>query len=193
MTSTKQRLFSYLQRSFGYDDQLTESLANAFSEISIRKKEHLLLVGQVEEHVYFVGKGCIRTYFIKENGEEATRFVAFENTFINSLSSFFNRVPSQEAVQALEDTKGLRIHRDQLERLLKSNSLAQALYTKRIELAFDHNNWRLETLMTMPAKARYQYFLDNQPEVIQRLSNKVLASYLGITQESLSRIKGSRP
>ena len=193
MTPSKQNLFFYLERAFNYDNRLIESLVSAFSTFNAKKREHLLLVGQKEDYVSFVGKGCIRTYFIKENGEEATRYVAFENTFINSLSSFLNRTPSQEAVQALEDTEGLRIHRDRLEHLLNANPLAQALYTKRVEMAFDHNNWRLETLMTMPAKARYQYFLDNQPEVIQRLSNKVLASYLGITQESLSRIKGRRP
>ncbi len=182
-------LKEYLFSEFPFDKENVENFVNAFEPFEAKKNQSLLGIGEVEYKIYFVASGAIRTFFIKDNSEEATRFIAFEGVFINCLSSFLKQEPSLEGLQALEPTRGLVLRREKLLSLLDRNNVAAQLYTKRIEIAFDNNTWRLETLMTKTAKDRYLYILENHPRMVQRLSNKILASYLGITQESLSRLK----
>jgi CRP-like cAMP-binding protein len=66
------------------------------------------------------------------------------------------------------------------------------LYNKQLEIAYITNHWRVESFLKMSAKQRYDFLLQTNPAIIQRLSNKIVASYLGITQESLSRIKAQK-
>jgi CRP-like cAMP-binding protein len=75
---------------------------------------------------------------------------------------------------------------------MEETTLARDLYNKQLEVAYITNHWRLESFLKMTAKQRYDFLVQTNPAIIQRLSNKIVASYLGITQESLSRIKAQK-
>lgn len=173
----------------------TEDLMRITSYFKLRKvtkNELLIHDSETCRHVYFVNSGSVRAYFIDENGSEATRYIAFENNFITILNSFITQTTSSEFLQATETGELLVISYQDFRQLLSTVPTWKDLYIKQLEIAYTTNTWRLESFIKMDAKERYDYLFETNPKVIQRLSNKIVASYLGITQESLSRLKGKK-
>jgi CRP-like cAMP-binding protein len=131
----------------------------------------------------------VRTFFINEKGEEKTRYVAFENKFVSTFASFITQAPSAECVQALEDSELLRIRQVDFYELVDTNPVFAKLYRQSLEQSQVFATWRMETMISMTAKERYEDLLERMPQIILRLSNKHVASFLGITESSLSRLK----
>ena len=165
------------------------SILSKFKDLKIDKNFQLLNCGEVCRHAYFICRGCLRTYFVDEKGEEKTRYVAFENKFVSAFASFITQAPSAECVQALEDSELLRISQTDFYQLVDTNEVFAKLYRQSLEQSQVFATWRIETMISMSAKERYQNLLERMPQVASRLSNKHVASFLGITQESLSRLK----
>lgn len=165
------------------------SLLSKFKEVKVARNDLLLACGEVCHNAYFICAGCLRTYFIDEKGEEKTRYIAFENHFVSAFASFITQTPSAEGVQALEDCRLLRISQTDFYKLVDTHLVFASLYRKSLEQSQVFATWRIETMISMTAKERYENLLQQMPEVVLRLSNKHVASFLGITQESLSRLK----
>ena len=139
--------------------------------------------------MYFVNKGCLRVYFLKVDGGEVTRRFAFENTFFTSLISFISGDPLTEYTKAIETTELLYIPRDDFYRLLDVIPPWEKFYRSFLEAAYVNNTKRLQSLATQDATERYKILLKENPQYILRLSNKMVANYLNISQEALSRLK----
>lgn len=163
-----------------------------FKSFSVRKNEFLVSHGQLGQHLYFVKKGCIRIFFINEEGHESTRFLALENHFTSALVSFITEVPSVEYVQALENSELLCINRKDFFFLLQKFPVWEQFYRHYLEFAYVTNTNRLMSFITMDAKTRYENLLKERPIIVKRLPNKVIASYLNISQETLSRLKSKK-
>lgn len=155
----------------------------------VKRNTIILSQGEVCTNFYFLEKGCMRTYYITKEGQEKTRLVSFDNTPVTALTSFINQKPSVEYIDALEDSELLSISHDDFFILLNEIPSWALFYRKMLELAFTFQNNRIEDLVTLSAKDRYEKLLKEQPHYIQRLSNRVVATYLGISQETLSRLK----
>lgn len=155
----------------------------------VKRNTIILSQGEVCSHFYFLEKGCMRTYYITQDGQEKTRLISFDNTPITALTSFINQKPSVEYIDALEDSEILSISHNDFFILLDEIPSWALFYRKNLELAFAFQNNRIEDLVTLSAKERYEKLLKDRPHYIQRLSNRVVASYLGISQETLSRLK----
>lgn len=164
-------------------------LLSKFELIFVEKYDILINAGSPCQYAYFICEGCLRNYFFDERGEEKTRYIAFDNKFVSAFASFINQKPSTEYVQALEKSTLLRIKRNDFYELVENNTTFAKLYRHSLEQAHVFATWRIETMINMNAKERYENLLHEMPEVILKLSNKVVASFLGITQESLSRLK----
>jgi CRP-like cAMP-binding protein len=152
----------------------------------------LLRMNQVSQNVYFLIEGCMRTFYVQENGNEATRLILCEGETMAPLASFISQKPSEEALQTLENCKYLRMSRQDFYELLEFIPSWETYYRMRLEAAQILSAWRMESFLSMNAKQRYAQLLQTKPEMIQRLPNHIIASYLGITQESLSRIKAKK-
>jgi CRP-like cAMP-binding protein len=174
------------QHSFPAEETL---LLSKFKRVHVKKNSLLLTSGEVCQYVYFICNGCLRTYFVDRKGEEKTRYIAFENKFVSAFASFITQAPSAECVQALEDSELLRIRQADFYKLVDTDTIFSTLYRQSLEQAQVFATWRIETMISMTAKERYENLLERMPQVISRLSNKHVASFLGITQESLSRLK----
>lgn len=105
------------------------------------------------------------------------------------LNSFINEKPSRECLQTLEDTELLRMNKPDFTYLLETNSSWEKFYRIKLERSRIMDSSRLESFIRMNAKERYEHLLKHNPEFIRRFSNKIIASYPGITQENLSRLK----
>ena len=165
--------------------------SSKFNHFTVRKNSLLLVSGEISQNAYFICSGCLRTYFTNEKGEEKTRYIAFENKFVSAFASFITQAPSAECVQALEDSELLRISQVDFYKLVDTDSVFAKLYRESLEQAQVFATWRIETMIRMTARERYEDLLERMPQVVSRLSNKHVASFLGITQESLSRLKKS--
>lgn len=167
-----------------------ELIAGKFGHRSIGKHEALLSVGEVCDKIWFLTKGVIRYCNYDVDNQEITRCFALENQFCFSLSSYLNDTPAQEGLIALEDCEVLEIGKDDFNDLKESIPRLKMLYIRLLEesyLLLDAYNFALQNLS---ATTRYQkLILEDAPELLQRVPQVYLASYLGISPETLSRIR----
>lgn len=183
---------AYLNRYISISENEWQIIRSKLYMEKAQKGEILLSINQVCRNAYFIVEGAMRTFYIQENGNEATRLILFENETMAALSSFINQQPSEEALQALENCRLLRMSRQDFYELLQLIPKWETYFRMRLEAAQILNTWRMESFLSMDAKNRYMCLLQNKPEMVQRLPNHIIASYLGITQESLSRIKAKK-
>lgn len=171
--------------------EVSEVIKN-FRHKKAAKDDVLVENGEVCRYFFFIIKGCLKAYFIDSSGQETIRYVAFENQFISTIHSFIEQVPANEYISAVEPSELLAISYTDFKYALSRSSLFKGFYIKLLERTYMNNHWRIETFLRLDAKKRYEYLLKNNKQLVQRLSNKNLSSFLGITQESLSRIKAKK-
>lgn len=166
-----------------------DEITGCFRPRSVKRNTILLSEGAVCREFYVVCKGCIRLYYLAQNGEEKTRYIMPDNYIGTALTSFISQKPSFEVIDAPEDTELLYISHTDFYRLNNDMANWKVFYQKILEMAYTYQTRRIESMVTLSAAQRYQQLLQEDPALVQRLSNKVLASFLDIRQETLSRIK----
>ncbi|MEV4886290.1 Crp/Fnr family transcriptional regulator [Chitinophaga ginsengisegetis] len=171
------------------NDEQIETVVSCFKLIIVEKHEHLLERGMVVDRLYFINKGCLRLYYTTTDHNVATRFMAFEHTFLTSIVNFISREPSTEYIQAVEKSELLAISHHDFLHLRKTMPGWDKMYIYILEYGLTVITSRLSSLLTQNAIERYRNLLKSNPELIQRLSNANLAAYLNISPETLSRLK----
>lgn len=178
-----------LQTFAEFDERELNQIVHYFKPKSVKKNNVLLHEGSVCREFYYIHNGGIRTFFIDKNGQEKTRYIMLGNQIGTTLKSFISQKPSFEFIEALEVTELLVISYQDFYRLNKEIDNWKIFYQKILELAYIFQNRKIEALVTLTAKQRYEELLKENPVFIQRLNNKVLASYLDMREETLSRLK----
>lgn len=156
---------------------------------SFKKGEVIAQAGVVCDHVFFIRKGLVRTYVLTSEGEERTIRLTKEKDFSSCGESFLFGKPSKEYLEALEDCKVIAFNIKKLEKLTEQNIRLLKLNHLAVKEAFGDAIKRVEFFTILTPEQRYQIILNEFPELIQRVPQKYLASYLGITTVSLSRIR----
>lgn len=174
------------------DDAELELLKKHLCIKKIAKKEQLLIKGQVCRCLYFVVKGCLHIFYTTDKGEEITRCIALENSFCWSIPSFLKQTPGTENIESLTASELLVIDHTSFLKLCQQSLWFRTSYIAGLENLCMSYAERVQNLLTMTAGERYKNLLQQNLHIIRQLPNKRVASYLGITQESLSRIKAAR-
>lgn len=152
-------------------------------------KNHLLHVeGTICNHVFFIQKGLARAFYHKD-GQEITAHFAVENGFITAIDSFIQRKKSRYNIELLEDSIVISISHQDLYQLLEKSSKYEKFVRMYLEQIYIDLAERLEDLLFHTAKERYNKLIQKMPNLLLRVNLKHIASYLGITQETLSRIR----
>jgi len=159
--------------------------------ITLAKGEYFLMAGDVPEYIGFVRSGLLRLFHIDMDGAEVNKHFCVENTLAISYSAFLLREESKFFIQALEDTRLLAIDHQTYLYLLDSHICWQIVARKLAEMLFILKEKREWELLLNNAQERYIQFLRDYPDLERRLSQYHIASYVGITPESLSRIRAS--
>ncbi|SEF40671.1 Crp/Fnr family transcriptional regulator [Algoriphagus boritolerans] len=167
-----------------------DAILSLCSQVPIAKNQNLQDIGQKCHTIYFVKEGLARIFYLKD-GIEVTEYFAFENDLIIRAESLFRDKPSTKAIQALENTVFIGIPAEALFSLFDQFAEIERLFRKIIEQAYVNTVIRMEAIQFHPAEERYAQLLAEKPNLIQRISLKHIASYLGITQVSLSRIRAA--
>src|ERR1700743_1162969 len=186
---TKEPLAKYILKKVKMSDEDLSLILSHFKPRTVKKKEILLHEGGLSTRMYFVIKGCLRIYFIKDVGTEVTRRIIFENDASSSMVSFINETPSNEFIEAVMDSELLYMDRKDFYHLVETLPAWEQFYRRQLEYAYVINTNRLMSFITNDATERYLQLLKENPEIIKRLPNRLVANYLNITQEGLSRLK----
>lgn len=157
----------------------------------LKKKQYLLQEGDVSRYEYFVNKGCLRTYSIDEKGQEHIIQFAIEDWWTGDMYSFLTQTPARYTIDALEDAELFCLDKPSLEELYIKVPKFEKFFRHLLQNAFIAVQRRIIESMSLTADERYCRFIENYPLMEQRLPLKQIASYLGITPESLSRIRGT--
>lgn len=160
----------------------------AFVHRSVPKKFNLLEPGQVAREAYFVVKGATRLYYLKDGEDISANFI-FENGFITSLESFLLRTPSRQGVDTLEDTELLVITKEKLDALTLAHPVFHQFSRAIAEWGFIMLQQRASSFILDSPEERYYNMLQQRPEIMERVPQHMIASFLGITPVSLSRIR----
>ena len=168
-----------------------ELLKNSTKIITISKGIHYLKSGRVCNYIGFVLDGIMRTYRIDNNSDEITMYFIKENQFAVDIESFNSRKISDINIQAITDCKLIQIDFNDFE-YLKNNISSWGQITLEItNYALLEKLRNRSSLVAEDAPTRYEKFIQEQPEIVQRVPLIYIASYLGITPQSLSRIRKS--
>jgi CRP-like cAMP-binding protein len=199
----RRRLFKFIRDSSGMYDVLRSFLTSQidiadsdldafFSKLKLKKlkrNEVLLEAGSICRHMYFVNKGCLRVYLSDASGRESTRFLIPERRFGTAFPSFILQEPSQAGIQALEQSEVLCLTYPDFRQLPELLPQWEKIYMRSLEHDYIMSIKRIESLITMDAKERYALLMKDSPELVRRLPSKIIADYLGMSQETLSRLK----
>ena len=156
---------------------------------TLRKKQYLLQAGDVSRHECFVNKGCLRTYLVDEKGQEHIVQFGIEEWWTGDMYSFITGQPSLYHIDALEDCELLLIEKQQWEKMFVEVPKFERFFRILLQNAFVSMQRRIAENMSLSAEERYTNFLQKHAHFEQRLPQRQIASYLGITPESLSRIR----
>ena len=167
-------------------------ILSAFDTITVKKKKDILVSGQTCNYLYFITKGCLRSFYVDPKGVEHIYQIRMDNNWISDLESFFSQKPSKYNIEALEDSELLRISFERMEQLYVEIPALERYFRILFQKAYINALHRLNATMWESALDRYNDMLKEHPDMFQRVPLIYIASYLGITPESLSRIRKNR-
>lgn len=156
-------------------------------------KDHFLVREQeVCDYIFFIKKGIARIYYYKGE-KEITEWIAMDEQFFFSIISFFERTPSKLIIQTLEPAEVMGIHYNDLTRLAAQYHEVETLFRKMLARSLILSQYRMDSIQFESAQQRYDKLLQNSPKIIQRVPLSYIASFLGVTLETLSRIRSASP
>ncbi len=159
---------------------------------NIKRKEFLLQANEIGKTENFITRGCLRTYTIDNNGTEHILMFGVENWWVGDLCSFLTQLPATLFIDALEDTEVLQITKENLEKLYENVPKFERFFRIIIQNAFIAQQQRINQNLSFTAEERYQFFIQKYPLLEQRISQKQIAAYLGITPVFLSMLRKKR-
>jgi CRP-like cAMP-binding protein len=180
-------LFQYFKKHNPLSKEAENAIAAISSIVKIKKNQDLQSIGHTCKTIYFINKGVARIYYYKD-GIDITESFAFENNIIARVESLFTGNPSRKAIQVLEDSEIVAINAMRLFDLYDTYPEIERLFRKIFEVGYVDTIHRIEGMQFHSAEERYVALL-KETEIIQKIPLKHIASYLGITQVTLSRIR----
>ena len=184
-----QPLLDYFGKMIPLNKKEKELVGEKFKQHNFAKKQLALQEGKICDHFIFVVKGCLRLFKTDEKGNSHILQFATENYWILDLASFHKRTPSVLNIEALEETTVLRIsHEDLLDLYVKAPKFDR-IFRVLLENHFMQQQERIGQLFSSTAEERYLSFLEQYSFLFNRIPNRQIASYLGITPEFLSKIR----
>ena len=181
-------IYKTLQQITGFTDSEMKMALGRFEEKKIKKKTNLLTAGKVAKEIYFIISGCMRLFYEKD-GCDISAYFFTEKTFAGAYDSFVHQVKSRHSIEAIEDCHLLTIDYENLQQLYKEfpkmNELVRIVLQERF---FDLHKLYTSLILDSPEE-RYLNLTKERPDLLQRIPQHQIASFIGVTPVSLSRIR----
>lgn len=184
-------LLKLLTETIERDEANRDKFLDLFQEKEIASRTILLKEGQISNYMYFVKKGCLRLWLNNEGNDVTVQFF-FENQAVSSFESFLERKPNLFTLESIEPSTVVSLSRDSFDLLLNHYPDLKDVFHEILLRRMGHYaKLFLSRIKNNPQK-RYEELLQENPEILQRVPQHYIASYLGITPISLSRIKNRK-
>src|SRR5215216_1188509 len=182
-------LLSHFRHVYKISDKDCARLVPLFESLEVKKNEHLFQEGNVAKFVYFIEKGCLRQYYINNNGEDRTIYFKVEDGWASELVSFLDNTPTELNLQALEDSKLQIINqKNWIYAVTQIRSFTMGLIRAQQDTNYMLKKRLAEATVETPEE-KYLRFIKEEPLLLQRIPLYHIASYLAMTPETLSRIR----
>lgn len=176
-------------RFIDLNDEEKEIYKSLLKEGKVKRKQFLLQPGEITRHEYFVTKGCLKVYTLDMNAFEHVSMFAVEDFWTGDMASFMTQQPSTYFIKALEDTEFLMISKHNFDLLFQKIPKFERFYRNLYQRSLVAYIQRTNQGISLTAEERYEIFLEKYPQIANRIKQKDLAVYLGITPEFLSMIR----
>ena len=184
-----EELINKIKRSIHLSSEAEEYLFSISKEKTVSKGEVLIRQGQTVKKIFFVTGGCLRSYCIDKNGKEHTLLFAIKNWWMSDYIAIHSNEAASLTVDCLTDSNIIEFNAKKLDEIHSLFPEFESLQRKRLERHVVSLQKRILNQLQLSAKERYELFLEQYPDIEQYTPNYHIASYLGITQQSLSRIR----
>ncbi|WP_316800030.1 Crp/Fnr family transcriptional regulator [Pedobacter frigidisoli] len=182
-------LFSHIEEKVSLSNEDKVLIAGFFSPKKLRKRQYLLQEGEICKNLVFVAKGLLRTYNIGEKGSEHMSIFGWEGWWLSDFNSFLTGQPAVFNIDAIEDSELLMLSRNDYEALTLAIPVMDRYFRILYQNSLVTKERRLMSTITHSAEERYLQLLESSPQMAERIPQNLIASYLGIAPETLSRIK----
>ena len=189
--TTTTQIYSHFQQYIPLSAELKNELFDRIEMVSFKKGDLVHDANSICTKSYFIQKGIFRTYFIKD-GKEVTEYFSAENEWVNSPRSFMQRKVDIYYIEAIENTEAFCLHVNDLGYLFDHFPEMERYARLSMGTVFGHLLERITSMRFTTAKEKYQHFLQTYSHIYYRLPLGMIASYLGITHETLSRIRSDQ-
>lgn len=185
-------IVTHLEKYISLTKEETDLLLSSIEMRELKKKEHLLEAGQVCHENYFVADGCLRMYLLTNKGVEQVIQFAIENWWMTDYMSFKSGQPSGFYIQAVERTRVLVINKKVEEELFEKIPKLEKYFRIVLEKAYSAQLNRIHYIFNLSGEEQYLLMNRLHPEFVQRVPQYMLASFLGITPEFLSKLRAKK-
>lgn len=180
---------NYISKYISVDEKLKLAIMENFEYIKIKEKEPLHIAGGICDYQYFILSGFVRSFYTDKNGKEHTIIFLCPEWWASDLNSFFNRVPSDYSLMAIQDTEVLRISHSAFEKLLSKNIIMESFFRQIYQSALISQHIKVVRMLSLSSKERYEAFIQQYPDLPDYISYKDIATYLNMTPEHLSYLR----
>lgn len=155
----------------------------------VPRKEFLLKAGQTARHISFIHSGALKAYYLDPSSVENIIMLAVDDWWITDMYSFSMAKPAMQYISAIEDSEVFQLQRNDFDKLLAQFPVFEKFFRILMQNAYIREQLRIIQNLSMPAEERYLNFLKKYPQLVQRVSQKQIASYIGVSPEFLSAMR----
>jgi CRP-like cAMP-binding protein len=182
-------LFFHITAKISLSEGEKDIVRKFFTPKQIRRKQYLLKAGETCRQLSFIAKGLIKSYNVDDKGEDHVNLFGWEGWWVSDFYSFLSANPAQLNIEAIEDTEVLQITLADYEALLVEVPVMERYFRILYQNSIVTKERRLMSSITHTAEEKYQHLLQHHPEIIKRIPQTLIASYLGLAPETISRIR----
>ncbi|TSE08489.1 MULTISPECIES: Crp/Fnr family transcriptional regulator [Aquimarina] len=181
-------LRKHIEEIISLTDEEFDFVLSHFEQIKKRKHQYIIQEGEFVNKEYWIINGCLKSYFVDDNGKEHIIQFGMENWWITDYESFVKQVASKTSIDCIEDSELLYITYENRERLTAEMHKMERFWAKKSKIGRIGLQNRILSLLQNSAKERYNLLLEQYPTLLQRVPKKMIAAYLGVSRETLSRL-----
>jgi len=185
-------IVTHIKKHVNLDPAEEDALISSLTLRDVKKKEHLLRQGEVCNENYFIIKGCFRLYIITPKGVEQVIQFGIENWWLTDYVSFKTGLPSEFYIQAVESSQVVVLHKNVHEELFQKLPQLERYFRIVAEKAYSAQLMRIHYIFNLTGEEQYNLMNAKYPEFVQRIPQYLLASFLGITPEFLSKLRAKK-
>ncbi|QNK62036.1 Crp/Fnr family transcriptional regulator [Pedobacter sp. PAMC26386] len=181
-----------IAKHISLDEQEIACFTSFLKHRKISRKEFILKGEEICKYITFIHSGTVRAYYLDKAGKESTIMFAVADWWITDMFCFINQQPAMLTIEAVEESTIIQLSKDDLENLYIEVPKFERFFRIIFQNAYIREQLRVIQNLSLPAEERYHIFLTKYPQIVRQVTQKQIASYLGITPEFLSMIRANK-